>query len=346
MPTFTCTYSPSFPELLGHLGCSLAVSAFQAGKVMLLSAKNEEELTLLPRNFAKPMGIAIQGPQMAIAGLNEVVVLANSPQLAADYPKKPNTYDALYLPRASFHTGKLDLHDLDFGENGELLGVVTAFSCIAKLDAWHSFTPVWQPKFITALANEDRCHLNGMALHAGKPRYATALSSTDHAQGWRDALPNNGLLMEVENGEVIAQGLPMPHSPRLFGGELFLLLSATGELVKMDVTSGKHETVAHLNGFLRGLCMHGDFAFIGMSRLRKSSTSFAKLNITGADATAGVAAVHLPSGEIVGEVHFQSAVDEVYDVKILPDCQRPGILNTDKAANLHGITTPGFAAWK
>ncbi len=345
-PPFTCTYSPNLPELLRHLNCSIAISAFQAGKVILLSAKNDEELTHLPRNFAKPMGIALQGQKMAVACLNDVVVLANSPQLAADYPKKPNTYDALYLPRASHHTGGVDIHDLEFGENGELFAVVTAFSCIAKIDDGYSFTPVWQPKFITRLAHEDRCHLNGVALQNGKPVYATALSSTDHAQGWRDALPNNGILMDIESNEIIAGNLPMPHSPLLLGSELFLLLSATGELVKMDVQTGKHELVVRLNGFVRGLCQQGEFVFIGLSRLRKTSSIVAKLDFVDKENMAGVAVVHLPTGELVGEVHYHTSVDEIYDVVVLPDCQRPGILNTENPIHKTGITTPGLAVWK
>ncbi len=344
-PPFSCTYTPNLPELLRQLGCTIALSTFQAGKVIFLSAKNDDELTQLPRNFAKPMGIALHGNKMAIACLDEVIVLSNSPQLAAHYPKKPDTYDALFMPRATYFTGQVDIHDLDYGANGQLLAVNTSFSCIIKIDDNYSFTPVWKPTFITKLVSEDRCHLNGMALLDGQPKYVTAFSETDTAQGWRENLTTSGILMDVGSGEVVAQKLPMPHSPRLFNGELYLLLSATGELVKLDPKTGKYDMVTQLNGFVRGLCKHGDYVFIGLSRLRKSSSTFAKLKIAEKATTAGVSVVHLPTGAIVGEVRYQSSVDEIYDVQIIPGCQRPGILNTEKPEYKMGLSTPEATYW-
>lgn len=344
-PPFSCTYTPNLPELLRQLGCTIALSTFQAGKVIFLSAKNDDELTQLPRNFAKPMGIALHGNKMAIACLDEVLVLANSPQLAAHYPKKPDTYDALYMPRASYFTGHLDIHDLDYGVNGQLFAVNTSFSCIIKIDDNYSFTPIWKPKFITKLASEDRCHLNGMTLQNGQPKFVTAFSESDTPQGWRDVVTTGGILIDVESGETIAGNLPMPHSPRLFDGALYLLLSATGELVKMDPKTGKYDVLTQLNGFVRGLCKHGDYAFVGLSRLRKSSSTFAKLSFAEKAVTAGVSIVHLPTGAIVAEVRYQSSVDEIYDVQIIPNCQRPGILNTEKPEYKMGLSTPETTYW-
>jgi hypothetical protein len=54
--------------------------------------------------------------------------------------------------------------------------VNTAFSCLCTLDGRHSFVPRWRPPFITSLAAEDRCHLNGMAMADGAPKYVTALA--------------------------------------------------------------------------------------------------------------------------------------------------------------------------
>ena len=344
-PPFSCTFTPNLPELLRQLNCTIALSTFQAGKVIFLSAKNDDELTQLPRNFAKPMGIALHGDKMAIACLDEVIVLANSPQLAANYPNKPAIYDALYMPRASYFTGQIDIHDLDYGADNQLFAINTSFSSIIKIDDNYSFTPIWKPKFITKQVSEDRCHLNGMTLLEGKPKYVTAFSETDTPQGWRERVTDGGIVMDVESGETIARNIPMPHSPRLFNGELFLLLSATGELVRLDPNSGKYDRVTQLNGFVRGLCKHGDYVFIGLSKLRKSSSTFAKLKFAEKATTAGVSVVHLPTGALVGEIRYQTSVDEIYDVQVLPNCHRPGILNTQKPEYKLGLSTPEATYW-
>lgn len=345
MPPFSCSYSSNLPELLVQLNCSIAISAFQAGKVIFLCAKDAETIVQLPRSFAKPMGMALRNEKMALACLDEVIVFANSPQLAPEYPKKKNAYDALFLPRATYYTGQTDIHDLDWGIENQLFAVNTSFSCIVKIDDNFSFTPVWKPPFISRLAGEDRCHLNGMALLNGRPRYVAAFGATDTAQGWRTDPEAGGIVMDALNNEFVARDLPMPHSPRLFGKELFLLLSATGEFVKMDVGSGKCEVVARLNGFVRGLCRRGDYAFIGMSKLRKSSPTFNRLKIAEKELSAGVAVVHLPSGSVVSEIQYHSAVEEIYDVQLIPGYRRPGILNTQKPGYKSGLTTPDDAHW-
>src|SRR5947209_15759758 len=57
----------------------------------------------------------------------------------------------------------------------ELWFVNTRFSCLCTIDRAHSFVPRWRPPYITALAPEDRCHLNGLGLVNGEVRYVTAL---------------------------------------------------------------------------------------------------------------------------------------------------------------------------
>ena len=342
---FSCSFSPQVPELLHQLGCTLALSTYQAGKVIFLSAKNGEEMSQLPRNFPKAMGIALSGKKMAIACRDEVLVLVNSPKLAHHYPKKQGVYDALFMPRAKYFTGALDIHDVEWGSGGGLFAVNTLFSCLIKIDDNFSFTPIWQPKFISKLASEDRCHLNGMCMADGRPKFVTAFSATDAPQGWRPNVATGGIVMDVDSGETVATGLSMPHSPRLFDGQLFLLLSATGELVKVDVDTGKHEVLTRLRGFVRGLARHGDYLFVGLSKLRKKSSTFGKLKIAEEADRAGIAIVHLPTGAAVGEIRYHSSVEEIYDVQVIPDCRRPGILNTEKPEYKLGLTTPETTYW-
>jgi uncharacterized protein (TIGR03032 family) len=94
--------------------------------------------------------------------------------------------------------------------------VNTRFGCLCTLDAEHSFYPRWRPPFVTAYAPEDRCHLNGLAMVDGRPRYVTALGETDTAGGWRANKRNGGISMDIKTNAVLLHGLSMPHSPRWY----------------------------------------------------------------------------------------------------------------------------------
>lgn len=343
-PPFACSYSPNVPELLQQLNCTLALSTFQAGKVILLSAVDADKLVQLPRNFARPMGLATDAYRLAIATEAEVVVLANAPDMAPNYPPKPNVYDGLYLPRTVYYTGQVDLHDMAFGRDG-LLTVNTRFSCLARLSHDYSFEPFWQPAFISELGPEDRCHLNGVAMHQGLPRYASALGQTDTPEGWREGKERGGVLIDVASHEIVAAELPMPHSPRLYDGQLYVLLSATGELAVVDIDTGRYEVVKSLNGFVRGMARHGDYLFIGLSKLRHNSSAFADLPIAEKALFCGITILHLPSGSVVGQIKYESSVDELYDIKVLPGMRRPNVLNHTKDEHRTALITPQRNYW-
>lgn len=344
---FTCRYSSQIPELLQQLNCTIAVSTYQANKLVMISAKDENSLVQLPREFSKPMGIAENKAtdQLALACRDEIVVFSNSKQLAFHYPRSPQKYDALYMPRTTYHTGPLDIHDLCFGNDGKLYAVNTLFSCIVNIDDQFNFTPYWKPKFIDKLVSEDRCHLNGLALKDGVPKYATAFNQGNTHQSWREHVTKTGVVFDIETSEVIAEGLAMPHSPRWFNNDLYVLLSATGELVRIDVNTGKYDVVVKLNGFVRGMDLYKDYLFIGLSKLRKNSSTFGKLPFAEQANEAGIMVVHLPTGSIAGNISYLSSLDEIYDIHILGDKIRPNILNTNRPDHKLGLMIPDATYW-
>ncbi|MEM9837133.1 MAG: TIGR03032 family protein [Bacteroidota bacterium] len=346
-PPFALRHTPQVPELLYQLGCTLAISTYQAGKLIFLSATNTEKLIQLPRSFSKPMGIAenATGNRLALACKDEVISFANSPELAQHYPKAPGRYDAMYLPRATYHTGPLDIHDLSFGTRDELYAVNTRFSCLIKVDEHYNFTPYWSPPFIDRLTSEDRCHLNGMALENGLPKYATSFSQTNTPQGWRPTVTQTGTIFDVTTNEVVITNLAMPHSPRIFNGELYVLLSATGELIKVDIDRGTYEVVCSIGGFVRGMALMGDYLFVGLSKLRKNSSTFAKLAFAKDADTSGIAIIHLPTAAKVGMITYLSSVDEIYDVHIIQNKRRPNILNTLTNDHHLALMTPQTTYW-
>ncbi len=348
LPPFSCKFSPQVPQLLQQLNCSIAISTYQAGKVVFISAKNENDLIQLPRNFEKAMGIAedTKKDKIAIACKDEVIIFRNSIDLAKFYPKAQNKYDSLYLPRNTFHTGALDIHDLSFGNHGELFAVNTLFSSIVKINDDYNFTPYWTPPFIDKIASEDRCHLNGMAMKRGTPKYASAFNSGNKPQSWRENITTSGIIIDIEKNKIIADGLAMPHSPRIFNNELYVLLSATGELVKINITDGSHEVITKINGFVRGMSLHNDYLFIGISKLRESSSTFGKLPFIDQANEAGIVIVHLPTRSIQGKISYLTSLEEIYDVHILANKTRPNILNTITKDYKKALMIPKTTFWQ
>lgn len=341
---FTCTHSANLPELLYKLNCSLALSTYQAGKVVIISASSPNRLIQLPRSFAKPMGIATDQSRLAIATLTEVAVFSNASRMAANYPKQPNTYDALFLPRATYYTGEVDIHDLHWtGE--DLLAVNTRFSCLARIDHRYSFTPVWKPFFIDRILPQDQCHLNGVAFENDQPRFVTALGKTDTPEGWRTDRDTGGVVLEVKSNTLVAEGLSMPHSPRIYDGKLYVLESASGNLSCVDPHTGKKETVLSLNGFARGMDKAGDFVFIGLSQLRKKSSTFKDLPIAEKSIFCGIVVVHLPSAKIVAHLKYENSVEEIYDVRVMAGMRRPGLVSAQKGEHRLAVTTPREDYW-
>jgi len=343
LPLFTSTYTPNVPELLYKLRCTIALSTYQACKVIFLSAVSKDKLIQLPRTFSNAMGIAQKDNKLAIACKNEVIVLRNSPELAKHYPSKPGTYDALYLPRALYYTGQLALHDMNYLSNN-LIAINTLFSCISRIDEEYSFKTSWNPGFVDALVPEDRCHLNGMALSDEKIEYVTALGKTNTKQGWRENLLSGGIIMHVPTSEIVFEGLSMPHSPRIYNNDLFFLQSARGELMKADLKNLKYEVITRLNSFVRGMAKAGDYLFIGASRLRHTTSVFADLPIAGSS-FAGIIIVNLPLGKVVGHIKYETNVDEIYDVKIIPDFKRPNILNPEKKEHRMALVNETDTYW-
>ncbi len=339
---FSIEYTPQIPELLAELDCSLAVTTYQAGKVILLSSDGER-LIQLPRTFEEPMGLAVDGDRMALATKHSLVMLANEPRLAPTYPRQPGTYDALFVPRSVHFAGALAVHDMVWTRAG-LLGVNTLFSCLFELDPLYSFRPVWKPPFVSELAPQDRCHLNGLAVVDGEARYATALGTSDAPGGWRDTKERGGVLMHVPSGEPVVEGLAMPHSPRVYGGTLWALLSATGEVVTVDPERGQVETVARVPGFARGLARCGDHLFVGTSMIRKSH-AFGDLELAGKKAVCGITVLHGPTGAVVGDLRYRRSCEEIYDVQILPGLRRPGILGLHDETHRQALSMPEQTFW-
>jgi uncharacterized protein (TIGR03032 family) len=312
------------------MGGSLLVSTYQTNRLVCVRAR-DGELNTHFRVFEKPMGMAVAPGRIALGTRTEICDLCDVPAAAAKV-EPAGTHDACYLLRNRHVTGDIAVHDLAYAA-GELWVVATSFSCLATLDADHSFVPRWTPPFISRLAPEDRCHLNGLAIVDDRPAYVTALGTTDEAGGWRAGKASGGVLVDVASREVAIAGLSMPHSPRWHGGRMWLLESGRGTLAVADLDSGTVETVCELPGFTRGMALVGDYAFIGLSQIRESST-FGDLPITHrlSERQSGVWLVDLRAGSVAGFLRFDDLVQEIFEVAHLPGARWPEVGEPDDPA--------------
>jgi uncharacterized protein (TIGR03032 family) len=321
---FSSVHTPSFPALLRELRASLLVTTFQAGRVILMRPQGQTlntHFVALPR----PMGLAADANRIFVGAHRSVHEYRNVPAVAARL-EPPGAHDAVYLLRNVHVTGHVDIHEMAFA-GSECWYVNTLFSCLCTLDNEHSFVPRWRPRFVSGYAPEDRCHLNGLAMGDGKPRFLTALGEGNEREGWRANKRTGGIVLDVASGEIVARGLSMPHSPRLHRGRLWVLESGRGSLSTVDPVSGRVDAVAQVPGFTRGLDFAGSFAFIGLSQLR-ASNPFTDIPLTdeNPDRASGVWVVNVDTGRTVAFLRFSASVEEIFAVQALPGVLSPTIL--------------------
>jgi uncharacterized protein (TIGR03032 family) len=340
---FAYTVSPEFPELLHQLNASLVISTYQAGKLLFLSSDGES-VKLLPRNMDQPMGLAVRDEQLAVACHSDTWVLRHDPRLGPAYPRQPETYDTLFIPHRHYFNGIVHMHDIAW-QGDDLIGVNTLFSCLCRINGEHSFEPIWQPPFISALSADDRCHLNGMAMQHGKAKYVTAFGATDSRDAWRENKYQAGIIIDTDSNEIVAEGLPMPHTPRIFDDQLYVLLSASGELAKVDVNSGSYDVIRKFDGYVRGMDKIGDYLFVCLSRIRKSHTFSDSEYAKRQNYQAGFEMIHLPSGASMSQLKFHRSCDEIYDIAVLPGLHRPGMVGIMDNAWRMAVSTPENTYW-
>lgn len=327
-PNFEINCSRQFINWMLEQQVSLTFSTYQVGKVFMLGVNPENKLAVVERTFDRCMGLATTKNGFWMSGLYQMFKFENTLPSGSNY----QGYDRMYVPQKSYFTGDLDIHDIIIEEDKPVF-VNTLFSCLATVSDTHSFKPVWQPPFISKLAAEDRCHLNGLGERDGKAAYVTAVSKSDVADGWRDRRANGGIVMNVQTNEIICEGLSMPHSPRWHNNKLWILEAGSGYFGYVDEATQKFERVAFCPGFLRGMDFIGNYAVVGTSMNRKNKT-FQGLELDDnlkkfdSDPRCGLHIIDLTTGDIVNWVRLGGIIDELFDVKTLSNVKRPMVIGT------------------
>ena len=320
--------SGSLVKRLVQLECSVAITSYQSGLLYNIGCDPKGGLHLHQAAIAKAMGLSYDGDGgMMLAGESEIVHFKN---ILSPDEQINNTFDACFMPRLRNVTGRLDAHDIGLLSNGAPVFVNTRFNCLATVSNQHSFEEVWRPSFIDALVDEDRCHLNGMAMRDTEPAYVTAVSRSNTIDGWRDRRDGGGVVIDVARNEVVCEGLSMPHSPRWYEGQLWLLNSGTGELGVIEgLERGMGQFVPRVfcPGFLRGLAFHKGYAFVGLSKPRykrfEGLPLDQKLKAADSEPWCGLQIIDLTKGSCVDWFRIDGAIGELYDVEVLPGIKTP-----------------------
>lgn len=325
--------SAGFTDWLAAADCSLALTTYQAGRLIMIGRRADGSLRAHERLVEQCQGLWTDGQTLWTCNRHALWRFRNA------LPEGGLTdagADRRFAPREGRVTGAIDIHDIGMGDVGQFGGaggtgpifVSTAFNCLATISEQASFRPLWRPPFISALVGEDRCHLNGLAMDGPRAAYVTAVARSDVAGGWRDHRRDGGVVIDVATGEAVATGLSMPHSPRLQDGRLWVLDSGRGALCTIDPADGKRTEIAFCPGYARGLAFVGRHAVIGLSRPRRGGAFDgleldARLAREGAQAQCGVMVVDTRSGATVATLGFEHTIEELYDVGILPGVREP-----------------------
>src|SRR5215470_15202382 len=315
--------SQRFAAWLAAADVCVALTTYQAGRLFFIGRRQDGGVRAHERIIEQCQGLWTDGHSLWTSAL---YMLWRFENVLAAGETTPQGADRKFVPREGRVTGRTDIHDIGLGEIDGVRAPVfvnTLFSCLATVSDKASFRPLWRPGFISALAPEDRCHLNGLAMDGARPAYITAVSASDVADGWRERRRDGGIVVDVASGERVAGGFSMPHSPRLYDGRLWLLNSGSGEFGVVDTADGTFTPVCFCPGYARGLAFTGRHAVIGLSRPRRNQTFEGlaldqRLAAKDAAARCGLLIVDIDSGNTLAWLRFEHTIDELYDVAVLP----------------------------
>jgi len=303
---------------------SLAFTSYQTGQLFLVGSHANGTVSFNQQSFSRAMGVCWRPGRLYLGSLSQLWRLEN---MLRPGELGNKAFDAVLVPRNAQTIGDVDIHEVGVDRDGRVIFVNTKYSCLATLDLTHSFKPIWKPAFISKLAPEDRCHLNGMAMADGEVRYVTAVSRSDVLSGWRERRHEGGVLIDVRDDRIVTDQLSMPHSPRVVGDQIYVLDSGRGQIVRIDPESGEKTDIAFCPGFLRGMAIHHGHAIVTVSKPRdgtfKGLLLDGELKKRDAEAWCGVMVVNLATGDIVEWIRLEGHITEMFDVATMPGLACP-----------------------
>lgn len=338
-PQTKMSVSRGFANWMSLQRCSIAFTSYQTGKLFLVGLTPEKKVSFHQQTYQRAMGIHAQRDRLYVGSLFQIWRLEN---VLGPAERANKHFDRLYVPRNAQTVGDVDVHEVSVDRAGRIIFVNTKYSCLATVSTKFGFRPIWKPMHISKLAAEDRCHMNGLAMEDGLPRYVTAVSQSDVINGWRERRHEGGVLIDVQNNKVVTDELSMPHSPRVYNGQVYALDSGRGNLIRIDRETGKKEDICFCPGFLRGLSLHNGYALVTVSKPRDGA--FAGLELQNqlkkrdGEAWCGVLIIDLRSGDMVEFIRMDGQIAELFDVAIIPDTLCPMAIGVN-SPEIHSMIT-------
>lgn len=297
-----CTYSEGLPALLQGRQASIVLSAHADGLVVLVEA-TEGSVTVKYISFQRPLGIAVTDQRFLIG----------AQRYLWDY------VEGRRLSKVKCHPlTDMDAHEAVICDDAPWF-VSTSRSSLYKLTENYEQVLMWRPKFVKSSEPIDACHLNGMAVVQGLPAFVTACSDDSKAYGWREKKQTSGCVIDVGSSEIVSCGFSMPHSPRWVRGGLLVLDSGRGALCSIDIDSGKQMVLSKHRGYVRGLAVLDDLAFVGLSNMKKG-LSFPQTQAMQEKSECGLDVVSLNTCEILWKIRFEG-ISQIFDVQMLFNTQ-------------------------
>lgn len=322
------TVSGRFWETLADSGGTLLVTREYEHLVMALRADPAPAITAL--RLPHPSGIAYDAARGVVhiactRNPNQVLTLA---PYAGAIPRldmaQPDPDGRPLMPvRSTFYPGSLYMHDLAL-IGGELHANAVGQNAVVRLhdDGWHE--RVWHPACIehgqAPIFGQNHIQLNSIAAGA-TPETSYYSASADEITELRPGHPDfpvdkRGVIFSGATRQPILRGLTRPHSARLHQGRIWVDNSGYGELWAVD-PDGAYDLIARLPGWTRGLCLIGDVAWVGTSRVIPRFRQYAP----GLDVDASVCGIHavdLASGAILGSLIWEAG-NQIFAIELLPD---------------------------
>jgi len=195
--------------------------------------------------------------------------------------------------RARFLPGCLYIHDLAMIGNKLHFNAVGENAVLELADDGRT-ERAWWPRCIDKENGPvfGRNHIQLNSIAAGKDLTGSYFSASSsqvmrlRPGHLRFPVDKRGVIFSGSTREPFAQGLTRPHSARLYRNAVWVDNSGYGELGYAE--AGCFHPVVRLPGWTRGLCFHGDIAFVGTSRVIPRFQRYAP----GLDLETSICAVH------------------------------------------------------
>lgn len=325
-------FSRLFPLWLRENKCNIVVSCYRKNRLFCIGMQGSGHVSTYFATVLRPMGLAYDDTDGTILSSERGNITTFKCKGSETCPQY-GYFDKLYLPTHVFLSSDTDIHDLRIGADSKLYYVSARFNSICMPSTENSFDVHWIPPWISTVDGmppaEDRCHLNGMAIVDGLPRFVTSSCISDYSGAWREH-HGEGVVYDILNETIVASGLWAPHSPNWYDGKLWIAEAGTGQFGYVDLVERKFVAKKFLPGFIRGITIYNNFALINTS-MDRHDYAFKDLPLghlveqSGARVRSGVWIIDMNTFDVRHTFEFIDPTSELYDIIVLPDTDRAKI---------------------